>query len=104
MLPPAPLFLVPRGGTPKKTRRQTKMVRTQTEGVGFLGNLQKGLRRVRTELAKSGHDPAAVDANLDRMIGELTDENARQEEMKRELKAQTAELGGLNREDVGPGG
>jgi len=80
------------------------MVRTQTEVVGFLGNLQKGLRKVRTELAKLGYDPAAMDGNLDRMIGELTDENARQEEMKRELKAQTAKLVALNRKYWGQGG
>jgi len=79
------------------------MARTQTEVVGFLGNLQKGLAKVRTELAKAGHDPAAMDGHLGRMVGELTEANARQEEMKRELKAQTAKLVALNRKYWGQG-
>ena len=79
------------------------MARTQTEVVGFLGNLRKALATVRTELAKSGHDPAAMDALLDRMIGECTEANAKQEETKRDLKAQTAALVALHKRDWGQG-
>jgi len=79
------------------------MGRTQTEVIGFLGNLRKALAKVRTDLARSGHDPAAMDALLGRGIEECTEANARQEEMKRDLKAQTAKLVALHRKYWGQG-
>ena len=73
------------------------MARTQTEVVGFIENLQKGLAKVRKELQAAGFDPAVIDANLGQAVRECAEANARQEAMKRDLKAQTTKVVALTR-------
>jgi len=73
------------------------MGRTQTEIVGFIENTQKGLAKVRAELKAAGFDLTVMDGKLEKVRLECAEANARQEEMKRDLKAQTTKVVALNR-------
>ena len=66
------------------------MARTQTETVGFARNTREALQLVKAELRKTGHHPEEIDAILDQQIEKTVEANARQEELKRALKAATA--------------
>jgi len=68
------------------------MAKTQTEILGFIENTQKGLAKVRKELKAAGFDPAVIDAALVKAHQECAEANARQEDMKRDLKAQTTKV------------
>ena len=65
------------------------MGRTQTEIVGFGNITRQSLRKVRTDLENAGHNADEIDEILGSQVEETTQLNARQEQMKRDLKALT---------------
>ena len=72
------------------------MGRTQTEIVGFAENVRTALKRVRKELNAAGYGADEIDAILGNAIRMCAEANARQEALKRELKASTGEVEAQN--------
>jgi len=72
------------------------MGRTQTEIVGFAENVRTALQKVRKELNAAGYGADEIDAILGNAIRECAEANARQEALKRELKATTSEVEAQN--------
>ena len=73
------------------------MTKTQTEVLGFGKNVIEGLQKVSDALEEAGMDPEEIIEILTRKLQETAELNARQEELKRELKAVTRAVLAANR-------
>jgi len=65
------------------------MGRTQTETGGFGENTRQGLQEVEGAMRKAGYNPDEIDRILAAQIEVAAKANARQEDLKRQLKEST---------------
>ena len=72
------------------------MTKTQTEVLGFGKNVIEGLQKVSDALEEAGMDPEEIIEILTRKLQETAELNARQEELKRELRVSTRAVVGGN--------
>jgi hypothetical protein len=92
--PPANVLLIPSGGG----ERKAKMTLSVAQLLGMSDTVQKTMEQEREPMKATGYNPDAMEANLKKVHDDFVAEDARQEDLKRDLRDSTRRLEALKKQ------